>query len=310
MTTSNHDQPTLAAPDGKVQDEWKPSDPLEPPEQQLLHHAAAGTRLDLAGDGPVDHQAMDGWDPTRTVRAAVLRHLLVEPQWLLDSKGVRLRGARISGRLDLESTEVRSPLLLEDCYFDSPDPVILDYATASRIVLVRCRVAGGLAARLLVVTKELDLSGSAFEGAVWLAGADITGQLNCRGAQLTGKDNDGNALNGEAMKVGGPVYLDEGFTAAGAIQLLGADITGLLSCRGAQLTGKDNDGNALHGYAMKVGGLVLLDQGFTAAGAVFVAAAHIDGSLWLKGAQLAEPTALLAGGLRIGDQLEWAPRSH
>lgn len=308
MTTSNHDQPTLAAPDGKVQDEWKPSDPMEPPERQLLHQAAAWARLDFAGDSPVDHQAMDGWGPARTVRAAVLRHLLVEPQWRLHSKGVRLRGARISGRLDLESTEVRCPLLLADCYFDSPEPVTLDYATASRIVLARCRVAGGLAARLLVVAKELDLSGSAFEGAVWLAGADITGRLSCRGAQLTGKDAAGNALNGEMMTVGGHVLLGQVSTTAGAIRLLGADITGGLSCSGAKLSGKDA-GNALVGSGMKVGGDVLLDQGFTAAAAVHIAAAQIDGSLSLRGAQLAEPAALLAGGLRIGNQLQWAPRS-
>jgi hypothetical protein len=226
--TINHDQPTLAAPDGKVQEEWKPGDPLEPPEQQLLHHAEAGTRLDLAGDGPVDHQAMDGWDAARTVRAAVMRHLLVEPEWSLHSKGVRLRGARISGRLDLESTEVRCPLLLEDCYFDSPELLTLDCATASRIVLARCRVAGGLAAGLLVVTKELDLSGSAFEGAVQLLGADIAGQLNCQGAQLTGKDSDGNALVGHGMTVGGHVFLDDGFTAAGAVSIAAARIGGSL----------------------------------------------------------------------------------
>ena len=44
-------------------------------------------------------------------------------------------------------------------------------------------------------------------------------QLNCRGAQLTGTDNDGDALAADRMKVGGDVFLDEGFTAAGAVRL-------------------------------------------------------------------------------------------
>ena len=35
-----------------------------------------------------------------------------------------------------------------------------------------------------------------------------------------------------------------GFTAAGAIRLLGADIAGQLNCRGAQLTGTDTHGNS------------------------------------------------------------------
>jgi len=212
MTTSNHNQPAIAAPDGEVRQEWMLDDPLEPPEQELLDHALAGTRLGLAGDGPVDHQAMTEWGPARTVRGAVLRYLLVEPQWAVHSKGVQLRGMRISGRLDLESATVRCPLLFEDCYFDSPEPVVLDYATVPRIVLARCRVAGGLTAGLLVVTKELDLTGSVFEGAVRLAGADITGQLNCCDAQFTGKDG-GNpaALHNRLMAMLGwtePYYKD------------------------------------------------------------------------------------------------------
>jgi len=120
-----------------------------------------------------------------------LRHLLVAPQWALHSKGVSLRGVRISGRLGLESATVRCPLLLEDCYLDSLDPLTLDYATVPRIVLSRCRVAGAVSANLLVVTKELHFSGSVFEAVVRLAGADITGQLNCSGAKLTGTDGDG-----------------------------------------------------------------------------------------------------------------------
>jgi hypothetical protein len=359
MTTSSHGQPTPAAPVNKAQPEWKPGDPVEPPEQALLDHALAGTRLALAGGGAVDHQAMNEWGPERTVRAAVLRHLLVEPQWPVLPKGVRLRGARISGRVDLESATVRCPLLLEDCYLDSPDPVALAYATVPRMVLSRCRVVGGLTADLLVVTKELDLGGSTFEGVVRLLGTDITGSLTCRGAKLTGTDGHGNSLVGDGLKVGGgvfldkgfsaagavrlpntaitgplfcsgakltgtdvngntlvgdlmrvsgSVFLDKGFTAAGAVRLPETDITGSLTCRSAKLTGTDVNGNTLVGDGMRVSGSVFLDKEFSAAGAVSVPGARIGGSLSLDGAELAEPVALQASGVRIGGQLAWAPR--
>jgi hypothetical protein len=359
MTTSSHGQPTLAAPGNKAQPEWKPGDPVEPPEQALLEHALAGKRLALVGEGAVDHQAMNEWGPERTVRAAVLRHLLVEPQWPVHTNGVLLRGARISGRVDLESATVRCPLLLEDCYLDGPDPVALAYATVPRMVLSRCRVVGGLTADLLVVTKGLDLRGSTFEGEVRLLGSDITGQLTCRGAKLTGTDVEGNALVGDGMKVGGNVLLDQGFTAAGAVRLPNTDITGPLFCSGAKLTGTDGYGNALVGDLMRVSGSVFLDKEFTAAGAVrlpeadiagsltcrsakltgtdvngsalvgdlmrvsgsvfldkdftavgtvSVPGARIGGSLSLDEAELAEPVALQASGVRIGGQLEWAPR--
>ena len=47
------------------------------------------------------------------------------------------------------------------------------------------------------------------------------------------------------MTVGGEVHLCRGFAADRAVVLDGADITGDLSFSGAQLTGANNDGNAL-----------------------------------------------------------------
>jgi hypothetical protein len=103
------------------------------------------------------------------------------------------------------------------------------------------------------------------------------------------------------------VFLDDGFTAAGAIRLHSADITGQLGCRGAKISGADTDNNALFADAVKVGGDVLLDDGFTAAGAIRIIGASVDGSLSLRQATLADPVALEAQGTRIGQQLLWAP---
>jgi hypothetical protein len=167
---------------------------------------------------------------------------------------------------------------------------------------------GGLTADLLVVTKGLDLEGSAFEGVVRLPNTDVTGQLSFSGAKLIGTDGHGNALVGDLMRVSGSVFLDKGFTAAGAVRLPETDITGSLTCRSAKLTGTDVNGNALVGDGMKVGGSVFLDKEFTAAGAVSVPGARIGGSLSLDGAELAKPIALQASGVRIGGQLAWAPR--
>ena len=64
----------------------------------------------------------------------------------------------------------------------------------------------------------------------------------------------------------GSVLLTGGFTAAGAVRLLGAEITSQLACSGARLTGADRDGNTLVADGMKAGGDVFLTDGFTAAG--------------------------------------------
>src|SRR5690348_16618056 len=68
-------------------------------EQSLVENVGCGEWLDLAGD----ESAMKSWGDSRTCRASVIRDILrgrLAPD--PDPHGLRLRGARISGRLDLE----------------------------------------------------------------------------------------------------------------------------------------------------------------------------------------------------------------
>src|SRR5689334_7413642 len=103
-------------------------------EEQMRAKAATGELLD-GGGGPFDLAAMQLWGKERAVTAAVLRDLLVEGHWPVHTKGVRLRGVKISGLLDLEGATLRCPLFLDSCYLDADDPACLDHATASRVAL-------------------------------------------------------------------------------------------------------------------------------------------------------------------------------
>ena len=267
----------------------------------MVAAAGSGDLLDR-GEGPFSLTVMQTLDLDRTIRAAVLRYLLVAGQWPVDVRGVRLRGVRISGPLDLEAAVLRRPLSLERCYLDADEGVCFDYATASRVALRGCQLAV-LKGRMFTA-RELDLSHSTFAGPLQMSAADITGSFSCRGARLAGHDQDGDALVGDAMKVGAGVFLDGGFTAAGAVRLPGADITGQLNCRGAELTGHDQDGDALVADGIKVGGDVVLDREFTAAGAVRLLGADITGQLNCRGARLTgqnqDGKALDASGMKVG----------
>ena len=261
----------------------------------MVARAETGERVDC-GEGPFGLAEMRAWPEERTVRAAVLRHLLVGEQWPVDAKGVRLRGVRINGLLDLDAATLRCPLMLDWCYLDADEPACLSFANASRVSLTRCQLAGLTGDKL--TAKELNLSGSTFTGPLQLPGADISGQLSCTGAQLNGRDNDGNALVARNMKTGGAVLLDGDFTAAGSVQLLDADIRGQLVCSGAQLNG---EGNALVADNMKTGGTVFLDERFTAAGSVRLGGADISGDFACSGAQLnGEGNALVADNMKTG----------
>jgi hypothetical protein len=266
-----------------------------------------GDILDLCvgaapADDPVcfDFDVNQQWGVDRRIRAEVLRHLLVMPQWLVHARGIRLRGARIVGPLDLQSATLRCPLVLQDCYLE--DPVVLDYATTALLRLVHCWLAG-FTADFLIVTKELDLSRSTVDGAVRMLGASITGRFICSGAQITGTDIEGNALVADNTTVGGGVFLDGGFLAAGAVRLHGAGVTGQLNCGGAQITGSNADGDALIADSVTVGGTVLLARGFSAAGAVRLHGAAITGQLDCRGAQItgknSDGNALMADGVTV-----------
>jgi hypothetical protein len=294
--------------------DWQQGDDLTPIEEEMLNRGEEGELL--SRECPFNLSAMPGWGPSRSIRAKVLRHLLVQDTWRVHAKGVHLRGIRVSGRLDLESAVIRCPVRLDGCYFDYDGPIVLDYATASLLALTGCRLAG-LKGDRLIVTRELDLKGTTFIGPVHLVGADIAGQLIMRGAQLAGTDQEGSCLIADEIKVGASAFFgssgEEGtFTAAGAIRLLGAEITGELVMSGARLTGTDRDGDSLVADRVRVGREVFLDSSaaegtFVAAGAVRLLRADIGDQLTLRGAQLTEAdqsgNCLVADGIKVGGSM-------
>ena len=292
-TSDTASQVKLTLPDGHV----------APLEEEMRARAATGELLDC-GAGPFDLPAMQAWGEERTVRAAVLRDLLVGGQWPVHAKGVRLRGVKISGLLDLEGATLRCPLSLDSCYLDADDPACLDHATASRVALTGCQLAGLTATALTVA--QLDLSRSTLRtGPLSLMSANITGELTCSGAQLNGTDNDWNALVASGMKVAGSVSFDDGFTAAGAVWLARAHIGGDLACSGAQL-GRNHGGIGLLGEGMRVGGEVFLREGFTADGAVRLLGASIAGDLSCRAARLGrdhQGNALVADRIKVGGEM-------
>jgi hypothetical protein len=274
---------------------------LTPLEGEMVAAAAAGELKDC-GQGPFRLAEMQAWGKARTIRAAVLRHLLVENHWPVAARGVRLRGMRISGQLDLEAAKLRCPLRLDSCYFDGRRPA-LGFASVSLLEIKGCHLAG-LAAESLDVGTDLDLSGSTFTRPIQLEGAAIAGQLNCSSATLKGKDEDGDALIADGLKVGGDLVLNKGFTATGAIRLIGADITGQFNCCGAILNGTEKDGNALIADTVTIGGGVFLSEGFTADGTIRLPGAAITGNLSCKGAKLngtdKDGYALVAFRMKVG----------
>ncbi len=165
-----------------------------------------------------------------------------------------------------------------------------------------------------LVADGLETSGSVFldgtftaAGAVRLPYAHIIGNLYCSGARLSGVDCKGNALVADGLETSGNVFLDEEFTAAGAVRLPYAHITSLC-CDNARLAGHDG-GKALVADALETSGSVFLDEAFSSAGPISFTSAQVGGAMKLEPKELAGAgqIALNCARSRIKGSLRWAP---
>jgi hypothetical protein len=101
-------------------------------EKSLVEHVGRGKWLDLAADDEaVGEAAMRSWGDSRTCRAGVIRDILrgrlaADP----DPHGLQFRGARITGRIDLENPTTDAGFELTDCRPSAGDrrdvPPVLD----------------------------------------------------------------------------------------------------------------------------------------------------------------------------------------
>lgn len=246
---------------------------LKPAERMLVKHVERGEFLDLAGRRPVDESGMRSWDKSRTVRAHVVRDIMrgrLAPA--PDPRGLRLRGAVITGRIDLENVTSSVPLKLVDCLLE--EGLVATDARLTTIELIQCRLEHasepaasfeGLNATRLGL-KGTIIVGHSDQGTIRLLGARIDGELVLAGATIY--NDSGPALMGDGLHVGRDLHLTDGFKALGtgpdgAVRLVGTRVGGDVSLEGASL--RNDSGPALTANRARVGQDLLLNR-FTAVG--------------------------------------------
>ncbi|WP_158692606.1 hypothetical protein [Streptomyces roseochromogenus] len=287
-------------------------------EQSLLDAVRDGEMLDLAGDGPVDEAAMRSWDGAHTVSAALIRDLVRGRRDIeADPHGLRLRGARITGRVDLANITSDLRVELVDCFV--PDGLNLCDSQLPGLVLDgSCfgHPAGSHdppvdAARFtapVMTMRGAVANADTPSGAVRFLGAHL-GLLDCDGARLS--NTSGPALHAEFLRVDHSVFLRDGFRATGVgeqgtVRFAYAHL-GRLACDGARLS--NTSGPALHADGLRVDRAVFLRAGFRATGAghsVLALNGVSVGSLWLDTSGVTrsgQATGALVGidGLTYGD---------
>jgi len=222
-----------------------------------------------------DPARAEDWGRGRVLKGDRIEWVCTEPEAaaLVGCRGIRVKGARVSGELSLEYAKIEFPLRFENCVFT--ERIDLRYASV-RGLYFKGTHSGAVAADGMRVEGDVFLGGGfTAEGEVRLLGAGIGGDLDCVKGEFV--NPGGYALNADGMEVGGSVFLSEGFKAEGEVRLLGAEIGGQLDCTKGEFV---NPGRyTLKADGVGVEGDVFLSEGFKAEGEVRLLGAEIGGDL-------------------------------
>src|SRR5438309_561458 len=112
-------------------------------EERLIEAVEAGTVLDFVGSARPDRAEMEGWGPDRTIEASLIRNVLLgrsAPN--ADPHGIRLRGLRIRGPLDLYNVHSELDLSLFDCLVEGG--IIVQRAHLGLVSLTGCVLLSGV----------------------------------------------------------------------------------------------------------------------------------------------------------------------
>jgi hypothetical protein len=286
--------------------------PLNPAEAKVFAELRSGD-FERLGDG-----LRPEWDdPARIVRAEFIRFLILggDEGSRLHEKGLRISGARVVGKLDLEGCRIPRDIGLKDCLFDAApvlrsaiiDNLFLDGSAFPGLQAERLEARGGLTIRSATVTGQIRLSGARIGGnieadgamialpdevafhadglevreSILLRGAHVRGGVNLSGARLGADVN----ATGVRIERPGEVALDgEGIAARGDMVLRGATIAGEVRLWGADFGGNVHCASATlaqpGGYCMrlnraKVDGAFFLLEGASVNGVLDLTAAAI-----------------------------------
>ncbi|MET8454091.1 membrane-associated oxidoreductase [Streptomyces sp. NPDC005209] len=281
---------------------------LSPSELRVWQAFPRGESVDFRAENE-DPAPGDTWGAERTVRASVLRALLLKsPREEGEIAALKITGARITGVLDLKYATIDAAVRLSHCQFDSVPDL---YGAELRQLNLSNSELPGLDSATLRVERVLRMTDCRIRGPVRLGGAQISGALFMERAEFTAPDDSEPVLQLNQASIGDDLWAPE-IRAHGQVRLTGASVTGRINVQDAEF---DNPGGtALDAQNLNVGGHIRA-RCIRAQGRVEFRGSRISGRLDLLHAHLSHrgDTALRASScvigelwLRGGDRIEGA----
>ncbi|KPI14647.1 hypothetical protein OK074_2191 [Actinobacteria bacterium OK074] len=277
---------------------------LTPAEQRVRDAFPRGEHLDFREAEDEDPAQGGDWGPERTVRAPVLRRLLLNgPQEPGEIAALKLSGLRISGALDLRYATTDQAIRLSHCSFDQVPQL---YGCQLRQLNLSGSVLPGLNAATLRVDGVLRMTDCRIHGPVRLGGARISGALFMDRAELTAPDAPEAVLQLNQATIGDDLWAPE-LRTHGETRLDGASVSGSVNLERARLTAPGS--TVLTAQTLTVGADVRAKR-LRTRGRIELRGSHIAGRLDLGYSRLSNPggTALRASSSVIGEL--WLHRSE
>jgi hypothetical protein len=266
-------------------------------------------------------------DEPSALRGQFLRAVLLRKEKSADAAPLQILDARIEGELDLFGGKIEETVLFSGCEFDAR--IYARDLRCGTLLFQDCRFAQGVVLTRVKATGSIYLRGCKIRGGLDLSSADIAGDLALNGARL--RDLDGCRLF--RMRVGGSLFLSDGFNSAATVQLDRSQVRGSLIARRAvfgaqpgpavdmQLTTIDGsadffgsafcprNGVALEGEGMRTGQFLSFANS-RIRGRLRMAGAAIGANLTFVGSRIEPPGldqdpawTILADTVRIGGHL-------
>ncbi|MFE2285841.1 membrane-associated oxidoreductase [Streptomyces sp. NPDC059443] len=278
---------------------------LTPAERRVWDAFPRGEGVDFLEAPGENGSAGADWGPERTVRAEVLTALLLGgPTAEGQVAGLNVRGARITGKLNLKYAVVEHPIRLRACWFERK-PML--YGAQLRTFVANDSTLPGLTADAVRVDVALKLSCCTITGPVRLAGARIAGGLFIRraviGTPVTGEEDPDEprepVLQFNHADIGTDVIAME-LTVHGQTRINGTTVGGQINLDDARLLAPGS--TALHAETLTVG-TDLRAMRAELRGRVNLTGSRIPGQLNLAYARLINPggVALRASSCAVGE---------
>ena len=261
------------------------------PAEEMLVKTSTGPGIALRYDEPCLDK-WEEWPDESVVRADLIRWLVADSsaREFIDASGIGIEFVRIEGNLSLDELDIPFPIQLTMCII--PGEIHLQRARCRDLHFLGSRV-GKILAYAISINGDLNLnSGFQCMGGAWFNCAEITGSVRCsEGMYGSCSVNDQAGVEKEDIPtalafMGANLGKDLDLTSAevnGALRLTNATIQGRLLCTKAIINSLGRGDVALDGVGVRVGGNLVLNEGFLSIGAVRLIGASVKGDLILAG---------------------------